>query len=131
VSSLQLSGNRIGSSNGRLQPFFAMSLVTDDVPDHRERDNQEHADDGSAADPIDACHTPSSSVKPGGIFGGVRPSLPLQSWQGMPGAPQPQGVGMGLADPAASEAARASGHAEKNILSEIKRGHLTAAPMAG
>jgi hypothetical protein len=35
-------------------------------------------------------HALSSSAKPGGIFGGVRPSLALQFGQGMPGAPQPQ-----------------------------------------
>jgi hypothetical protein len=35
-------------------------------------------------------HAPSSSTKPGGIFGGLVPSLALQTGQGIPGAPQPQ-----------------------------------------
>jgi hypothetical protein len=29
-------------------------------------------------------------MKPGGIFGGLIPSVALQSGHGMPGAPQPQ-----------------------------------------
>ena len=33
---------------------------------------------------------PSSSMKPGGIFGGLRSSLGVHKGQGMPGAPQPQ-----------------------------------------
>jgi hypothetical protein len=33
---------------------------------------------------------PSSSMKPGGIFGGLMPSLGLHIGQGIRGAPQPQ-----------------------------------------
>jgi hypothetical protein len=35
-------------------------------------------------------HALSSSTKPGGIFGGLIPSLALQIGHGIPGAPQPQ-----------------------------------------
>jgi len=35
-------------------------------------------------------HALSSSTKPGGILGGLTPSLGLQTGQGIPGAPQPQ-----------------------------------------
>jgi hypothetical protein len=35
-------------------------------------------------------HAPSSSMKTGGIFGGVSSLVALHIGQGMPGAPQPQ-----------------------------------------